>query len=155
MQACVLCALTLGVRTMGDGSAAWWLRTGAALGLPSCGPWPPVRQQKSTGPQTTRCASALHCTPWTSTSTARLSPRPTCLSAWVTLSSHTLSACTTWHSVETLHDMPQGVRRITPHPQDSQATEGHSHLRRSVTCPLPSSIASSAQCTYVDTRPAL
>ena len=26
--------------------------------------------------------------------------------------------------VETLHDMPQGVRRITPHPQDSQAMEG-------------------------------
>ena len=26
--------------------------------------------------------------------------------------------------VETLHDMPQGVRRIAPHPQDSQAMEG-------------------------------
>jgi hypothetical protein len=25
--------------------------------------------------------------------------------------------------VEALHDMPQGARRITPHPQDSQATE--------------------------------
>ena len=33
------------------------------------------------------------------------------------------------HSVETLHDMPQGVRRITPHPQDSQATEGVNEKR--------------------------
>ncbi len=48
----------------------------------------------------------------------------------------TVDVCSvsTWHRcdcahmdtpvcVEALHDMPQGARRITPHPQDSQATD--------------------------------
>ena len=38
--------------------------------------------------------------------------------------------------VETLHDMPQGARRVTPRPQDSQAMEKVRVIRKGVLCIL-------------------
>ena len=55
---------------------------------------------------------------------------------------HILRPTASLKSVEALHDTPQGVRRISPHPQDSQETEGVRTERR-VTCPTkPSNWAS-------------